>query len=95
MRYLFALMLLVGLVGCQEKGPTAAEKAAIYSAAKTELADLLDRKEKLLQARRNAITNGVTLTPQEEADFDQTVRNVDTMIADVEKVIRENNPVTY
>lgn len=95
MRYLVALVLLVALVGCQEKGPTAAEKAAIYTAAKSELEDLKAQKEDLIQTRRRLLNNGGTLSPAQEAEFDQTIRNVDSMIADAEKVVRENSPLTY
>ena len=95
MRWILAAVLMIGLVGCQEKGPTAAEKAAIYTAAKTELEELKTQKEDLIQTRRRILNNGGSLSPAQEAEFDQTIRNVDSMIADVEKVVRENSPLTY
>ncbi len=92
MRYLLALVLLVGLVGCQEKGPTAAERATIYMAAKAELETLEKQKTELLESHRKAESLNIQFTEQEKAEYEQACQNIDTMIANVKKVLAENNP---
>ena len=94
MRYLVALVLLACLVGCQEKGSTAAERATVYMAAKSELESLEKQKAELLESHRQAVSMNIQFSEQEKAEYEKACKNIDTMIEHAKKVISENNPTT-
>lgn len=92
MRYLVALVLLVGLVGCQEKGPTAVEKATVYMAAKEELERLEKMQKELEESHRKLVVMDVPISKQEMDEYKKACENIETMINDAKKVMAENNP---
>jgi predicted small lipoprotein YifL len=94
MRRFWAAVLLIACVGCGEKGPTAAEKAAVYMAAKSELESLEKQKAELLESHRQAVSMNIQFSEQEKAEYEKACKNIDTMIENAKKVIAENNPTT-
>lgn len=92
MRYLVALVLLVGLVGCQEKGPTAAEKAAIYSAAKDELEEVQKKIESTKNSMKLLRSTGQEPSPQMLKDYYEVLDLFDKEVERIEAIMKENRP---
>lgn len=92
MRYLVVFMLLVGLVGCQEKGPTAAERASVYMAAKAELERLEKQKLDFEATLTKSAKLEIDRTKEEWAEIDDAIKKLDMMIEDAREVMLKNSP---
>lgn len=95
MRWILAAVLMIGLVGCGEKKPTAAERAAVYMAAKAELEMLEKQRSEMVETYYAAERMGAQFSEKEKADFKQACENSQKMIDHAKQVMTENGPATY
>lgn len=103
MRYLVALVLLVGLVGCQEKGATEVvspnptsesemKKAITYLDAKIELVDLRARREQVNNLNLLLEMIGSQLPPDVAARTQVTLRDLDQLERKYQAILEANKP---
>ena len=108
MRYLVALVLLVGLVGCQEKevkepvqevvaekGPTAAERAALYLAAKAELEEINNERRQIIRFRDSITSSNVEIPPEVQKNHELRFQLFDLKEQELRRVMEENAPSNH